>query len=83
VRFPHGARCAAAGLAFLGLASACPAATRFLHDPDVHGDRLVFVQGNDLWLASIKGGTASRLTHDGRPKSAPRFSPDGRFVGYS
>ena len=33
--------------------------------PDIHGDTVVFVHGNDIWKSPAAGGTAVRLTiHD-------------------
>ena len=43
---------------------ALPAAaqTKLLRFPDVHGDKVVFTYGGDLWIASTSGGLATRLT---------------------
>ena len=54
-----------------------------LRGPDVHGDRIVFVHGEDIWLASTKGGLATRLTiHDGEERF-PKFSPDGQQIAFT
>lgn len=45
-------------------------------DPD--GRQLAFVTAGDVWLASIDGGTAERLTAHPARHYAPRFSPDGQ-----
>ena len=43
--------------------------------PDIHGDTVVFVCGDDIWKAPAPGGVATRLTiHDGEE----RFLPTGR-----
>lgn len=54
----------------------------YLRYPHVHGDKLVFVADDDLWLGSIQGGRAHRITSDQMPPRSPRFSPSGRRVAY-
>lgn len=57
--------------------------TRLLRFPDIHGDRVVFCYGGDLWRAPATGGTATRLTaHPGR-EVFPRFSPDGEWIAFT
>ncbi len=56
---------------------------RFVSAPDVHGDQVVFTWEDDLWLGSLNGGPARRLTtHPGLETSA-RFSPDGKWIAFS
>jgi tricorn protease len=57
--------------------------TRLLRQPDVHGDRVVFVYAGDLWLASTSGGEARRLTSDEGIELFPKFSPDGKWIAFS
>ena len=41
--------------------------------PDIHGNTVVFVHGEDIWKASADGGIATRLTiHDGAERF-PKF----------
>ncbi|MEO6594043.1 MAG: S41 family peptidase [Planctomycetota bacterium] len=54
-------------LAALAIVSAATAQTGLLRYPDLHGDRVVFTYGGDLWLAPIADGTAVRLTFHGQP----------------
>ncbi|HNX50897.1 MAG TPA: hypothetical protein PKL08_12090, partial [Thermoanaerobaculaceae bacterium] len=35
---------------------------RFMQDPDIHGDTIVFSYENDLWTVGASGGTAARVT---------------------
>jgi len=68
-----------AGFAFLPLF----AQTKLLRFPDIHGDKVVFTYGGDLWTAPAKGGTATRLTaHPGEEVFA-RFSPDGHWIAFT
>lgn len=50
--------------------------------PHIHENQVVFVADDDLWLSTIEGGRAHRLTSDGCPPRSPRFSPDGARVAF-
>ena len=53
---------------------------RLLRFPDIYKDKIAFMYGGDLWLASSSGGAARRITsHPGR-ELFPKFSPDGKWV---
>jgi tricorn protease len=69
--------------ALLFFASQAAAQTKLLRFPDVHGDKIVFTYGGDLWLASTSGGLATRLTaHPGLELFA-KFSPDGNWIAFT
>jgi len=56
---------------------------RLLRFPDVRGDKVAFVYGGDIWLASTAGGAARRVTtHPGR-ELFPKFSPDGKWLAFT
>ena len=56
---------------------------RLLRQPDIQGDRIVFVYGGDLWTVPKRGGTAVRVTtHDGIERF-PKFSPDGASIAFT
>jgi tricorn protease len=56
---------------------------RLLRFPDVYKDKVAFVYGGDLWLASTSGGVAHRITsHPGR-ELFPKFSPDGKWIAFT
>ncbi|MEO8034528.1 MAG: S41 family peptidase [Acidobacteriota bacterium] len=57
--------------------------TRLLRQPDIHGDRIVFSYGGDLWIVDTRGGDARRLTSDDGVEYFPKFSPDGRSIAFT
>ncbi len=57
--------------------------TKLLRFPDVHGERVVFCHGGDLWLAPASGGTARRLTAHPGIEVFPKFSPDGTWIAFT
>jgi tricorn protease len=59
------------------------AQTKLLRFPDIHGDKVVFTYGGDLWTAGTGGGVATRLTaHPGLEVFA-KFSPDGKWIAFT
>jgi len=59
------------------------AQTKLLRFPDIHGEKIVFTYGGDLWLSHSSGGTARRLTaHPGQELFA-KFSPDGEWIAFT
>lgn len=67
------------------LIAALPVAaqTRLLRFPDIHGDRVAFCYGGDIWTAPASGGTAIRLTAHPGLELFPKFSPDGKWVAFT
>lgn len=57
--------------------------TRLLRQPDIHGNRVAFVYGGDIWVAPATGGDARRLTSDDGMEYFPKFSPDGRWIAFT
>src|SRR5438876_6531510 len=56
---------------------------RLMRFPDIYKDKVVFVYGGDLWLASTSLGVARRITsHPGR-ELFPKFSPDGKWIAFT
>jgi tricorn protease len=58
------------------------ATSGYYRHPTVHGDRVVFVSEDDLWSASLSGGTAQRITANPGSHTHPRFSPDGSLLAF-
>ena len=46
---------------------------RLMRFPDIHGDRIAFVYGGDIWLASASGGEAHRITTHPGLELFPKF----------
>jgi tricorn protease len=65
------------------LAGATFAQTKLLRFPDIHGDRVVFTYGGDLWTAATSGGAATRLTAHPGVETYAKFSPDGRWIAFT
>jgi len=59
------------------------AQTRLLRFPDIYGDQVVFTYGGDLWLASVAGGDARRLTSGPGLELFAKFSPDGQHIAFT
>ncbi|NNE31252.1 MAG: protease [Winogradskyella sp.] len=57
--------------------------TQLLRQPTLHSDDVVFVYANDLWKASVNGGTAIRLTSDDGYETNPHFSNDGKQIAFT
>ncbi len=78
----------ALGLTLAALARfAAPAAAledcRLLRQPDIQGDRIVFVYAGDLWTVARSGGTAQRLTSSPGLERFPKFSPDAGTIAFT
>ena len=72
------------GALLMGLAMTSAAAqTKLLRFPDLHGERVVFCYGGDLWWAPAAGGTAIRLTAHPGQELFPKFSPDGQWIAFT
>jgi len=67
----------------LFVACSLQAQTKLLRFPDVHGDKVVFTYGGDLWLASTSGGLATRLTAHPGIEVFGKFSPDGKWIAFT
>ncbi len=50
---------------------------------DVSETQITFVYGGDIWIVAKNGGTAMQITHSPGEESWPKFSPDGKHIGYT
>ncbi len=57
--------------------------TGYFHKPTIHGNKIVFVAEDDLWMVTTEGGTAQRLTTAQGQVTHPAFSPDGKWIAFS
>lgn len=67
----------------LVIAASVAAQTKLLRFPDIHGDRVAFTYGGDIWIASVAGGTAVRLTAHPGVEVFAKFSPDGNWIAFT
>ncbi len=68
---------------FLMLSTAAFAQTKLLRFPDIHGDRVAFTYGGDIWTAPATGGSAIRLTAHPGIEVFAKFSPDGKWIAFT
>src|SRR4029077_14385335 len=69
--------------AVLFISISASAQTKLLRFPDIHGDKVAFTYGGDLWTAPATGGTAIRLTADPGVEVFAKFSPDGKWIAFT
>ena len=82
-RFAAAALACAAAMLLTSPAFAALEECRLLRQPDIQGDKIVFVYGGDLWTVPRGGGVAQRLTtHEGIERF-PKFSPDGKTIAFT
>ena len=56
---------------------------RLMRFPDIYKDKIVFMYGGDLWLASSSGGVARQITSHAGRELFPKFSPDGKWIAFT
>ncbi|HUJ22588.1 MAG TPA: hypothetical protein VLX58_13745, partial [Bryobacteraceae bacterium] len=80
---PWPARTSAGLFLLFALAASAFPQTRLLRFPDIHGTRIVFTYGGDLWVVNDTGGTATRLTAHPGIELFAKFSPDGKRIAFT
>jgi tricorn protease len=68
---------------FLGITIVRSQGTRLLRQPDISTSQMTFAYGSDIWVSSINGGEAKRITSTQAVESNPYFSPDGKLIAFS
>lgn len=56
---------------------------KFLRFPNVKNNNVVFSYAGDLYVSSIEGGIARRLTSHVGDELFAKFSPDGKYIAFS
>jgi tricorn protease len=56
---------------------------RFMRFPDINGNRIVFTYEGDLWLTTLQGGPATRITSHPGTEYAAKFSADGKWIAFT
>jgi tricorn protease len=54
-----------------------------LRNPSLSQDKIAFRYADDIWTVSRQGGSAERLTSNGKVNAGPFYSPDGAWIAYS
>ena len=74
-----------ASLALLAVSSVSspPAANVLARFPNSDGHSIVFSARGHLWTVPLAGGDAHQLTSGTGYETAPRFSPDGRWIAFT
>lgn len=70
-------------ISFLTLLTAQSQGTRLLRQPDISATQMTFAYGGDIWVSTITGGEAKRITSTPAVESNPYFSPDGKQIAFS
>ncbi|MGH9047803.1 MAG: peptidase S41, partial [Acidimicrobiales bacterium] len=55
----------------------------YLRFPTIAGEVVAFAADDDVWVGTVEGATARRLTADHAPVANLRLSPDGSAVAYA
>lgn len=56
---------------------------RLLRFPAIHGNQVVFTYAGDLYVVSVNGGVARKITSHPGYEMFARFSPDGKHIAFT
>jgi tricorn protease len=65
------------------ISASAQAESRLMRFPAIHGDQLVFSYAGDLYITTVSGGIARRLTSDPGYEMFAKFSPDGKMIAFT
>ncbi|GAB2890225.1 S41 family peptidase [Neomicrococcus lactis] len=65
------------------MASKTGPSSSYLRYPHLHNDQVTFVAEDDVWIASLDGGRATRISTMHLPARNPQFTPDGESLVWS
>lgn len=51
--------------------------------PEIHDDTIVFAAEGDLWITTVDGGVAQRITTHPSEETDPVISPDGTTLAFT
>lgn len=56
---------------------------KLMRYPDIYKDQVVFSYAGDIWISTLNGGYARRLTTSPGVEYFPKFSPDGKMIAFT
>jgi tricorn protease len=56
---------------------------KLMRTPDASIDKICFIYENDLFTADLNGNNLKRIVKAAGIESNPKFSPDGKWIGFS
>lgn len=56
---------------------------KLMRTPDASSDKVCFIYENDLFTADLNGNNLKRIVKAVGIESNPKFSPDGKWIGFS
>lgn len=70
-------------LAFMFSSQVWAQGTRLLRFPAIQGNKIAFSYGGDLYVTTLEGGVARKITAHKGYEMFPRFSPDGKWLAFT
>ena len=74
--------CSVPALLLLVAVTVSAAPVRLARTPDYHAGKITFGYLGDIWVVTEDGSNPVRITDNTAREVNPRFSPDGRWIGF-